>query len=429
MLAIEIEMTWRSIDLERGARLRCGGVERVEVHRIARPAANQAIGRVGDDVDQWMPDRLEAALRQCRTVLTGGVVQRSEHDVQLGQDRIIEIQAAIGQDIDLEAMQDGDRRKLLPKTQDLVTLARQRVQRERPGGGGPFRVVGDGDVLVAQGDRSGDHRRQGVLPIAVGGVHVQIAADVSARNRDWQVASRSGGDLTRVVAHLGGDESQPRVRVNLFFGLMQRRAPPGRYRAHVGRGTSGPEERASVVIVGGDVDIDLDARNPQQGTARLYRCRTSSTPGIAHSAATAADGTEAWPTSTNWSTRGSKRRTATGWNNVFEPGAVVGNEILDGRQQVDRPPERQRLQFVSESRARVAKGRRHWLELAIYTAVVKRRPQVREGNDSKLSRELERLLLVDGLEFEKTTNQGRKPGAAGAERGVRASGGDLSHPP
>jgi hypothetical protein len=112
--------------------------------------------------------------------------------------------------------------------------------------------------------------------------------------------------------------------------------------------------------------------------------------------------------------QGFEAANAAGGNNLFEPWAMVRNEILDGRQEVYSPAERQRSQVIRQRRGHFAKRRRGWLELAIYAAVLERRSKVRQGDDSKLACERERLLFVDGLELEETTDQAWKPGAAGA---------------
>ena len=73
--------------------------------------------------------------------------------------------------------------KALPLHVDLLALTRDALARQRPCRGRACRMIGDRDVLVAEGMRARDHHVERIPAIAVGRVHVQIAAHVRCRTR------------------------------------------------------------------------------------------------------------------------------------------------------------------------------------------------------------------------------------------------------
>ena len=63
------------------------------------------------------------------------VVERRQHDVELLEDRVLEIEPAVRQDVDFDAVEDRHPGKALAQRVDLVALPRDVVARQRPRGG------------------------------------------------------------------------------------------------------------------------------------------------------------------------------------------------------------------------------------------------------------------------------------------------------
>ena len=153
------------------------------------------------------------------------------------EDGILEVEAAIGEDVDLDAVEDRHPRKLLAQRLDIVALVRDIVARERPRRGSARRVVGDRDVLVAERMAASTIDSSGVAAIAVGRVHVQVAADVGVSTSGRQAARRRGFDLAGPVTELGGDERQSETRVERLFAGVRRSSRPA---AHATRRRARP---------------------------------------------------------------------------------------------------------------------------------------------------------------------------------------------
>ena len=106
---------------------------------------------MGDHGDQRMADRAEASPRQLRAVLAGRVVQRGEDDVERREDGVRAVERAVGQDVDLEAVQDRHARRLVAQPRrSRRAAARARSSVTVRDGAGVLGVIGDRDVLVAE---------------------------------------------------------------------------------------------------------------------------------------------------------------------------------------------------------------------------------------------------------------------------------------
>ena len=77
----------------------------------------------------------EAARRQPIGVLPRVVVERRQDDVERFEDAVLEIEAAIREDVDFDAVEDGHLWKALAQRGDLVALMADVVAGERPRGG------------------------------------------------------------------------------------------------------------------------------------------------------------------------------------------------------------------------------------------------------------------------------------------------------
>ena len=87
------------------------------------------------------------------------------------------------------------------------------------GHGQRLRVVGDGDVLVAQRARRFGHLFERRAAVGLGGVHVQVAADVFQFHQLRQAALGRGFDFAAVLAQLRRNPGQPQRLVDPGFGF------------------------------------------------------------------------------------------------------------------------------------------------------------------------------------------------------------------
>ena len=71
---------------------------------------HEAVGRVRDERHQRVLHRRHVALHQLLRRLACRVVQRREHDIEALEDPVGEVEPAVGQDVDLAAVQDRDLR-------------------------------------------------------------------------------------------------------------------------------------------------------------------------------------------------------------------------------------------------------------------------------------------------------------------------------
>ncbi len=186
-----------------------------------------------------MAARLRA--RQPIGVLPRVVVERRQDDVELLEDGVLEIEPAIRQDVDLDAVEDRHPRKALAQLVDLVALVRDVVARQRPRGGSARRVIGDGHVLVAERVAALDHRlerRRGR----------RCRSCACAGRRGCRVASTSAGRPPDAAASIspvpcrssGGDERQSEARVErVFAGVRSIRETAALHLGDVRVGTGG----------------------------------------------------------------------------------------------------------------------------------------------------------------------------------------------
>src|SRR5690606_5316496 len=163
----------------------------------------------GEDVDRGVGDPAYDAVRHALTVHAHARVHAHDHDVELFRVLVGELESAGAQDVDLHPPDDPDAFGLLPHGLDLrrlpprsrhdplPLLLRARHGHAVGGAGGPA-VVGDGHVPVAPLLAGPGHGLDGVLAVAPGGVHLEVAADVVELDELREPALPRGLDLTAV---------------------------------------------------------------------------------------------------------------------------------------------------------------------------------------------------------------------------------------
>ena len=108
-------------------------------------------------------------------------VDAGDHHVHLRQNFVVEVERAVGENVDLDAGEDADAAlHLLVDFADALDVFERAFLIEAVGHGQVLGVVGDGDVLVAAGDGGFGHLANGVVAVGGGGVHVHVAAEVGS---------------------------------------------------------------------------------------------------------------------------------------------------------------------------------------------------------------------------------------------------------
>ena len=217
-MAVEIEVAGRAVDLDGRAGVARRREEAIPLEVVAVGASGRPVGRVGDDVDQRMRHRPQVARQQAIGRLAGGVVQRREDDVEAGHHRIRQVEAAVRQDVDLAAVQDRQLGIGRPQRLDFPGLLGDALDRQRPARLRRRRVIGDGEVAVAERPRRADHRLGRVAAVAPQRVRVQIALDVGQRDGRRERAAFRERDLVEAVPPLRRDPRQIERGVEIGFG-------------------------------------------------------------------------------------------------------------------------------------------------------------------------------------------------------------------
>ena len=107
-----------------------------------------------------------------------------------------------------------------------------------------FGVIGDRDVLVAERGRGLNHRVDRIATVAPVAVHVEVAADVTARDEMGQRAVRRRLELVMSLTELRCDERESKGCVDLALGCSDRQGFRHPGTDHRARGASHVQPRA-----------------------------------------------------------------------------------------------------------------------------------------------------------------------------------------
>ena len=145
-------------------------------------AQQQPAGGVAEDARIGILNGAQHARRHLFAALLEARVDAGDDHIHLRQHFVVEVERAVGQDVDLDAGEDADAAfHLLVHFADALDVLEGALFIEAVGHGQVLRVVGDGDVLVAVGERGFGHLADGVAAVGGGGVHVHVAAMSDAR--------------------------------------------------------------------------------------------------------------------------------------------------------------------------------------------------------------------------------------------------------
>jgi len=188
MAVAQVEAFGLGVDLH-GDAARGGGLEaafEVDVDGVA--LVDLARGGVAPNHEMRVVHGPQHPLGLLRARLAQVVVDRADHDVELRQDGVGQIEGTVGEDIDLAAVEQREVVERARERVDGLALRPQALRRQAIGHGHPRAVVGDRHVAVAALARGLHHLFQARLAVAPGGVAVQIAADGLDRDQIGQTA-------------------------------------------------------------------------------------------------------------------------------------------------------------------------------------------------------------------------------------------------
>ncbi len=145
MLAVEVQAGGEPVDLERDVVLARDLDHALEVERVLRSAADDPAQRMAQAAHGGMAQRLLDAPRQLGARHPLAAVHAGLDPVEPGEDVVLEIEPAVGQDVAFDAAQDAERRETLVRGGDLVALAAHVVGGEEIAAANealaPFRIL------------------------------------------------------------------------------------------------------------------------------------------------------------------------------------------------------------------------------------------------------------------------------------------------
>jgi len=173
----------------------------IDVDGVAFATEDLASGGMAEDADVWIFESAEDALCHLFDGLVEEGVNAGDDDVHLGERGVIEIERAVGEDVDLDAGEDTD----FPfhfgvDLADGFDVSDGSRVVEAIGHREVFGVVSDGDVFETTGESSFGHLPDGVAAVGGVGVHVEVAADVGEGDELGECVGGRGFDLSGVFA-------------------------------------------------------------------------------------------------------------------------------------------------------------------------------------------------------------------------------------
>src|ERR1035441_4373449 len=150
---------------------------------VALPPADQPVGGVEEDVHQGVRERLERPVRQLLRALPVGLVDRGADHVEVLQERTVVVEAPVGPDLGLDALEDPERLQLLVQLVYRLPLLPEPLFGEAIRYTDRERVVCYGDVLVSPLLRRPCHLVELVGAIAPRCVHLEVPHEIRSEER------------------------------------------------------------------------------------------------------------------------------------------------------------------------------------------------------------------------------------------------------
>jgi len=203
VVAAEIEPARVRVDLK-GSVVGDGGLgESLHVDVESRAAVQQSPGRVAEDVHLGVFDGGDEPLGP---VAVEGGVRRGDDAVQLGEHAVVDADGAVLADVRFDAGEHAevgvacrvsDR---LGESEEVVVIDADAADHPRAG-----RVIGDGEIFVAERLGGGDQLGDGALSVGRVGVEMEITAKLALLDERREVTGGRGVDLAVVLAELRRD--------------------------------------------------------------------------------------------------------------------------------------------------------------------------------------------------------------------------------
>jgi hypothetical protein len=170
-----------------------------------------------------MSDRLQDPLRDPLPGLRLAVVQTGHDPIGPREDVIGEVEPATLEHVDLDALEDDDRRRSfggqgLVEPVDPIPLPQQTRLIQAVGHRDALAVIGDRHVLEPPLPGPAHHVGERVLAVGVGGVHVEITKDIPFFEEDRERPGRGQRDLVAPLAEFRWDPSQSQGSIDVLLG-------------------------------------------------------------------------------------------------------------------------------------------------------------------------------------------------------------------
>src|SRR3989442_6406775 len=149
---------------------------------------------MGDDLRVGIVDGRENAIGHRGAVEVHVRMHGSDHDIELRETLVVEVQGAVLENVHLGAGKHADSQAAFAGGVNSLDVLEHAFFVEAVGNRDGFAVVGQGDVFVAEGARRFGHLLDGVLAVAGGGVPLQVGADVFTGNELLQAGRFPGPD-------------------------------------------------------------------------------------------------------------------------------------------------------------------------------------------------------------------------------------------
>ncbi len=217
-LCVEIEASSAAVDLEGDSVLGGGVEEGFEVEVIAVTTAEDPARGVPDRGEETGVDGREEALGHLVSGELEVAVDGADDPVGATEEVVVHVEGAVFEDVDLDAGEDPDSVDSGVGCGDGVEVAGEAVGSHAVGDPDVLRVVGDGDEGVAEVPGGFGHLDDGVAPVGLGGVHVEVAADVVCGEEGGQAVVGGEVELVAAFPELGGDEVEAEGGEEVFLG-------------------------------------------------------------------------------------------------------------------------------------------------------------------------------------------------------------------
>ncbi len=214
----EVQPLRLAVYLQDAAPLRGGLHQPLQVHVVRGALVDQPPCGVRQDVDAAVVHGPQDAFGLTLAGQREAVVHCAHGKVELLQNAVGQVQAAVLQDVDLAGLEHHDAVQTLVDPVDLGDLCGQALGVQTVGHRDVLGVIGDGEVLVAARPRRLGHGADGVVAVAGPGMAVQVATDIAQLHQSRQRSLLGGFHLAAILPELGRDPRQPHGVEHLLLG-------------------------------------------------------------------------------------------------------------------------------------------------------------------------------------------------------------------